>query len=133
MTFKDKFKTNPAYTEDIFDTAKFVIATIKEYGSFDFEKIDLNGPNSQEARKAFENLNNPERLTLVTTVIQEATDHFMNETSTRLNDPIKKVQVTAEISLAIAKAVMYAENMLRRIFYTLDKYQARGINPLGMV
>ncbi|GEM_PF-6678822 len=132
LSFKDKFKKNPEYSEDIFDTAKFIVSTIKQYGNFDLEKIDLNGPDSREARKAFENLNDPHKLMLVTTVLQEATDHFMAETSAKLNDPLQSVQATAENSLALAKAVMAAENKARQYQYTLNKYQNYGINPLGI-
>ena len=131
-SFRDRFKSDPGYSEDIFDTAKFIVGTIKRYGDFDFEKIDLNGSDSQEARKAFENLNDPEKLILVTTVLQEATDYFMQETSNRLGDPLQSVQATANYSLSLAKAVTAAEKKTRQMAYTLDKYENLGIRPLGM-
>ena len=65
-------------------------------------------------------------------MLQAATDHYMAETSAKLSDPLQSVQATAENSLALAKAVMAAENKARQQQFTLNKYENLGIKPLGM-
>ena len=79
-------------------------------------------------KEAFDVLNDPQKLTKVLLVMQEATDSFMKKAQEQLKDPRRTMQQKAQKTLEIAKSIIKAERLIRELeLYNLHSLKKRGL------
>ncbi|MBI1857640.1 MAG: hypothetical protein HYR97_00760 [Candidatus Melainabacteria bacterium] len=81
--------------------------------------------------EVMEALKDPDTLHEVLFILQDTTDHFMNETSKLLDDSRASVQEQAQKTLELAKAIMEAEKKIREAeLYNAVSLKQRNLNHL---
>lgn len=83
-------------------------------------------------KEAFEVLMDPDKLIQVLSIVQEATDTYMEETRKKLNDPRRSVQEQAKEALELAECIIEAEKKLRELeLYNIVGLKSRGMNVIS--
>jgi hypothetical protein len=121
--FKKKFK---GYDNELFTAAEEMLILIKKKQG-DFKQSDIDS-NSTLGRV----LLTKEKLAKLVAILQNTTDHFMDETGKLINDPRANSQKKAQVLMNISQAIMNAEKIARQEqLYMSVVPQYYGINPLG--
>lgn len=121
--FRKKFKN---YDNELFTAAEEMLILIKKKQG-DFKQSDIDS-NSTLGRVL---LDKP-KLDKLVAILQNTTDHFMDETGKLITDPRANSQKKAQVLMNISQAVMTSEKIARQEqLYMSVVPQYYGVNPLG--
>lgn len=85
----------------------------------------------KDNKEAYEVMNDPKSLCYLLLILQEATDHYMNDVRKKLSDKRRTVQQKAEDALKIAQAIIAAEKRARELeLYNTHKVISRGMSVI---